>query len=255
MKNNLYKMALLAALGLAGVSAAQASSDVLLGFNDAAGPNAAKNDYVIDLGSYSSLVQSATGHGGTTVNLWTGTIGTTFTSTFTADSSALNDVAAGVVEGFTSGLPKTLYVSAQTSVLSINTPSGGQFNNAATAPTGVAIGEYASSTDPSTWTGAIAASATAGGTEVSGSDLADNAQVNPMGQLSGGVLDLNLWEASRATSLGAVSAYTEVGSFHIDLNSDMINFTVVPEPSTYGLLALGGLLVLSFRHRLNRQNA
>ena len=254
MKNNLYKAALLAALGLAGISTAQASSDFLLGFNDAAGPTAAQNDYVIDLGSVSSLYSAAASNGGT-VNVWTSSIGTLFSSTFTADSSALNDVTAGIVEGFTSGYPKTLYVTAPTSASSINTPSGGQFNNASAAATGVAIGEYASSSSATAWTGAVAASAIAPGTEISGDDVADNAQVNPMGQLSSGVLDLNLWEATRSSALGAVAAYQEVGSVHINMSSDIIDVTIVPEPSTYGLLALGGLLVLSFRHRINRINA
>jgi hypothetical protein len=254
MKNNLYKAALLAALGLAGISTAQASSDFLLGFNDAAGPTAAQNDYVIDLGSATSLYNAAASNGGT-VNVWTSSIGTLFSSTFTADSSALNDVTAGIVEGFTSGYPKTLYVTAPTSVLSISTPSGGQFNNASSAAAGVTIGEYASSSDASAWTGAVAASAIAPGTEVSGDSVAGNAKVNPMGQLSSGVLDLNLWETTRPSSLGAVAAYQEVGSVHIDMSSDIIDVTIVPEPSTYGLLALGGLLILSFRHRINRINA
>lgn len=256
MKNHLYKAALLAALGLVGVSAAQASNDVLMGFNDAVGPLAAQNDYVIDLGSYSSLVSSAESSGGT-VNLYTGTIGTTFNSSsaFSMDSSALNDVAAGIVEGYTGGYPKTLFVSAPTSVSSIFTPSSSQFNNAAAAATGVQIGTYASSSDPATWTGAVAASATAGGSEISGGDVTDNALVNPMGQLVNGVLDLNLWETTKSSSLGSPSAYSEVGSFHIDLNNNMINFTVVPEPSTYALLGIGGLLALSLRHRLNRKIA
>jgi hypothetical protein len=256
MKNHLYKAALLAALGLAGVSAAQASTDVLLGFNDAAS-SSSKNDYVIDLGSYSSLVSSAESNGGT-VNLWTGIIGTTFNSAyaFSADASALNDVAAGIVQSFTGTYPHTLLVSAPTSVLSIFTPSGSQFNNAANSAQGVLTGTFASSSDPSTWTGAVAASATAGGTEVSGDDVTDNALVNPMGQLVGGVLDLNLWETTKASTFGSTATdYEEVGSFHIDLNNDMINFTVVPEPSTYALLGLGGLLVLSLRNRLNRKNA
>jgi hypothetical protein len=255
MKNHLYKAALLAALGLAGVSVAQANTDVLLGFNDAFS-SSSQNDYVVDLGSYSSLVSSAESGGGT-VNLWTATIGTTFNSAsaFSADASALNDVAAGIVEGYTGGYPKTFFVSAPTSVSSIFTPSGGQFNNAAASAQGVVLGTYASSSDPSTWTGAVAVSPTAGGSEVSGSDVTDNALVNPMGQLVDGVLDLNFWEATKSTALGSPTDYSQVGTFHIDLNNDMINFSVVPEPSTYALLGLGGLLALSLRHRLNRKNA
>jgi hypothetical protein len=63
---NFYKTALLAALGLGSVVTVQASTDLLLGFNDAAGPSSAQNDYVIDLGlNGATLVADAIANSGT----------------------------------------------------------------------------------------------------------------------------------------------------------------------------------------------
>ena len=57
MKTKLYKAVLLAALGLGGITAAQAQ-DALLGFNSAPGTGSG-NDYVIDLGSGSQFNNQA----------------------------------------------------------------------------------------------------------------------------------------------------------------------------------------------------
>jgi hypothetical protein len=51
-----------------------------------------------------------------------------------------------------------------------------------------------------------------------------------------------------------VGGWFDAGTFTINPDADTIDFTVVPEPSTFGLLTFGGLLVLSFRHRFNRKN-
>jgi hypothetical protein len=118
---NLYKAALLAALGLASVSVAQAQSDMLLGFNDA-GPNTGaasyQNDYVIDLGAISQFTVNST---------YSGSIAqSTFDGAFSSDANYLNDVAVGVVAENNTVSPKQIYVSGTSAP---NAASTARFNN------------------------------------------------------------------------------------------------------------------------------
>ena len=143
MKENI-KIAALITIGLASISAAHASStDLLLGFNDAAGPSAAQNDYVIDLGlNGNTLIADANGNGGTW-NLSSSFNAGTFSTAFSADTAYLNNVAAGVVGGISSPT-KTIF---QTDLIG-NTPAvtfSGAFNNSLSSAQSSTIGEYSSS--------------------------------------------------------------------------------------------------------------
>jgi hypothetical protein len=253
MKNNV-KITALVAIGLASVSVARAgTTDLLLGFNDAAGPVSAQNDYVIDLGlSGAALISAAKANNGTYDLSSTFNSGT-FSTAFGTDGAALSDVAAGIVGGSPSGT-KILY---QTDLIG-DTPgtiTRGKFNASLADAQSPTIGEYASTTDGG-WTTFIATSPTAGGTAAGGADLADNTG-NPLGQLSAGVLSLNLWEATASGLSGAPTAWADEGTFNINLNNDTVTFSTaaVPEPSTYGLLAGVGLLGVLFRNQVSRKNA
>jgi len=233
MKNS-YQAVLLAALGLTAVTAAQAqTSDVLLGFNDPNGPTSAQNDYVIDLGLAS----------GFTVNTPATTFGispASFITAFGTDSSALNQVNVGAVEGYSAGYPKTLFET-----LASTTPtafSSANFNNSVSAAQGAPLGVEASSTAGS-WT----------------SELGSIAG-NPVQSLTGGSITETLWEETRSSSLGAPSAWTDIGTLTINANagSDSITFTgieAVPEPSTCGLIGVAGLALFSLRNQLSRKQA
>jgi hypothetical protein len=78
--------------------------------------------------------------------------------------------------------------------------------------------------------------------------------------LSSGVVTEELFEstlpsASRGTS---PTAWTEIGTFDINVNTDSVTFTgvdAVPEPATYGLLAASGLLIVSLRRQFKAKNA
>jgi hypothetical protein len=246
-----YKSALLAALGLASITAAQAqTSDMLLGFNDAAGPSAAQNDYVIDLGAASQFTMTST---------YNVTISSSnFSTAFGADGNALNDVAVGAVEGYTppSGTG-TLFTTAG-SPISLVGQAVSWNDAAALAQTSSMIGEYASAST-SGWSYYIAASPTAPG-NVAGEGFAGYAG-NPMSQLSSGVVSLALYEstASLGTRSEAVTAWTDIGTLYINCNTDTVGFSgvnAVPEPGTYGIILAGaGLLVFSLRRQRGRKNA
>ncbi len=241
MKLN-YKLALLAALGLAKASASY-GQDLILGFNDAAGPSAAQNDYVVSLGlTGATLVADANANSGsyTIANAFN------FGTTYSADANALNDVAAGVLGASASGVyPRSLYLTAFTTPPTAG--SGSLFNNAANQ--NPALNEYASTT-PGGWTAEVG---TAPGTTEAGS--VSTYVVNPLGSLSSGVLSFNLYEATETKSgLTTLTpgAFTDEGTLTINANNDTVTFAVaaVPEPATYGLLAAGGLLIVALRRQL-----
>jgi hypothetical protein len=239
-----YKLALLAALGLATASASY-GQDLILGFNDAAsGISSAENDYVVDLGlTGASLVADANANSGsyTIANAFSST---TFNTAFSADGNDLNDVAAGIIGASASGVyPRSLYLSASATPA---VPSSAQFNNAANfSPY---LGEYASTTAAG-WSTEVA---TAPGVTSPGEVSVYVA--NPLGTLSSGVLSFNLYEENENKSglNVTVGPWTDEGTLTINANNDTVTFAVaaVPEPATYGLLAAGGLLIVAIRRQL-----
>jgi hypothetical protein len=248
MKKNLYKAALLAALGIGSVTAAQAqTTDVLLGFNDANGPASAQNDYVLDLGVASAFT--------TTASLNFNISSTTFASAFGSDSMALtsnNHVAAGVVEGN----PATgLWFSTSTPLSGLTaagaSPALGYASSVLTTPV-----NYASST-VNGWSYYIAQSPLAGGANVAGSFANDLG--NPMQFLNNGVVQETLYgnQIIGSGRNATLAGYTALGTLGINANNDTISFTgvAVPEPSTYGLLACAGLLLVAIRRQISRKNA
>jgi len=252
-KNYTYKAALLIALGLAGVSAAQAgSTDLLLGFNDAAGPNAAQNDYVIDLGlSGPQLLANAAANNGS-YNLSSTFNATTFNTAFGADNNALNEVSAGVVGA--SGISPELL--AQT-VPGGSTPGAityGEYTAAFAAAGAPTIGEYSSGTAGG-WSSDVAVSPTSPGSNenTTGQNVAGQTGTNPLGQLSSGVIALTLW-GNTLTKSGlqhTVQGWVDEGTININLNTDTVTFAAaaVPEPTTYGFVAAAGLLFVALRRQ------
>ena len=254
MKENI-KIAALITIGLASISAAHASStDLLLGFNDAAGPSAAQNDYVIDLGlNGNTLIADANGNGGTW-NLSSSFNAGTFSTAFSADTAYLNNVAAGVVGGISSPT-KTIF---QTDLIG-NTPAvafSGQFNNSLSSAQSPTIGEYSSSSGLG-WSTYVAIDPNTPGSlsSTTAKDIADQTG-NPVGFLSSGSIALALWENTK-TGSSTVNGWVDEGTFNIDVQSDTVTFTTtaVPEPGTYGLMAGFGLLAVGLRHQLSNRKA
>lgn len=259
----LYKAALLAALGLGSMTAAQASTDLLLGFNDAAGPSSAQNDYVIDLGlDGATLVADANANNGT-YDLSSLFDSSTFFSSlstspgpgFGTDPNALNNVCAGVVGGYSISNPKLLY---QTVAIGV-TPaaiSGSQLSDAANAAQGVAIGNYAS-TATEGWTALVSVDATTLNSQAAPSTLSAATGISAIGNMNSGVLSVELWENQRDSGFAPADGWVDQGTFNINVNSGTVTFTVapVPEPSALGLLGVAGLASLLFCRRFQRHHA
>ena len=241
MKKQLLKAALLAALGMAGVTAAQAQSEMVLGFND---QNyfipPAGSDYTIDLGSAANFTATYSGSWGISSSL--------FSSAFGADGNALYNVAAGVV-GSTSSAN-----IMQTIIGALNAPGTSAISGSSHVPATIPFGVNSYVTSPG-WSASISGGPSiapyAGTTYSSG--------VNPMGYLVSGTLTEVLYSDSVIGSgrTATTTGWQELGTFVIDAptggNDGTITFNgvnaSVPEPATYGVLAGAGLLLLSLRRQ------
>jgi hypothetical protein len=248
----IYKAVLLAALGLGSSTVAQASTDLLLGFNDAAGPTSAQNDYVIDLGmNAATLVADANANGGTYDLSGLFNSGT-FSTAFSSDANALNNVNVGVVGGYTISNPKLLYQTVAVAV----TPfaiSGSEFSAAANITPSILTGEYVSTTGAG-WTASVGVNATTLNSQNFPNTIANATGISPLGNINAGVLSLELWGNQR-TGTGSPVGWQDQGTFNINLNTDTITFVVpVPEPSTLGLMGVAGLATLVFGRRFTRKN-
>jgi len=250
MKKNAYKAVLLVALGLAGMTSAHAgSSDMLLGFNDAAGPLAAQNDFIVDLGPVTSFTANSS-LGGTFSSAL-------FSTAFGADANALNNVAAGIVEGLGGTVyPKSLFLSYDITPPDVQrSPFNNSMNSANGA--GTFIGVNGSDTDGG-WSGNVAVSPSEPGFNIGGNDVTSSTGANPLKSLVNGQVTLTLWESTLPSALGTPSVWSQIGTFEIDANNSTWGFTgasVVPEPTTLSLLGSAGLLLMALRRKSLHKNA
>jgi hypothetical protein len=254
MKKN-YKLALLAVLGLATVTAAHAATtDMLLGFNDAASTStSAQNDYVVDLGAQTLFTTSAV------LNLSSDFNASTFNTAFSADANDLNDVAAGAVAGSIGTSTDILFQTSPKGASGLPTWTSGKqasFISAANFAGDSTVGEYGSS-GTAGWSQYVAISPTVIGNNGGGSLAGDSA--NPTELLSSGIVSEELFESTGSTSRNtSPGAWTEIGTLDVNVNTDTVTFTgvdAVPEPATYGLLAASGLLIVSLRRQFKSKNA
>ena len=223
--NKLYKTVLLAALGLAGVSAAEATTytqgDLLIGFTVSSG-----NDQVYDLGQESALFNGENWSLGSLLAGYN-----------------LNNVSWGVI-GDASGAPRIAFtttggsqpnpVANNTQWSTLNAAAGAliQFAGPASSAAGVSVASDSSqsfSWNQETINGTLT-------TEYV------NAYENP--NVVGTVSD-TLW----AVPVGPSATATEVGNFALD-GTGVVTFTAVPEPATWSLLSVAGLLLLSLHNQL-----
>jgi hypothetical protein len=243
MKNS-YKAALLVALGLAAVSSAQAqvnNNDIILNFSS---PTTTNVDYTIDLGQIEAVPT-------TPINLSSDINATTLNSLFTSIAS-LN---VGVVGGSYNvpGQGDDIYISGLS--LPTHASSENTITFAAESALGISPGTNPSSAN-SSFSTLVAASPTATGLAGSSSVQgylggSSQTQDNPMINIgSSDMLTFNLYEEVKSSATHP-AAFTYQGQFVLDLSgsSPSLVFDPVPEPSTYALASVGGLLFAFFRRR------
>ena len=233
---------------LGGMATQAQTTDLLLGFNDAAGSSAAQNDYVIDLGiGGSNLVANATANGGSVT--FTNIISvTTFNTAFSSDGNALNEVAAGIVGGnsLPTTNPKQLFITCLSLPGTINYS---QFNDAVQDAQTPTIGEYPSVSSSATanWSEVIAASPTEPGTEPSGTSVAAISGGNPMGTLSSGILTLNLFENTETSGTHpTVKGWVQVGVFNINVNTHTVKFSLASSSPAPTISSVGSGITNGF---------
>jgi len=258
MKKNLYKAALLAALGLGGIAAAQAatpmSGDLVIGFTST---TVGTQNYIIDLGQFSGM--------GVNDSLGSLLDATTLQSIFGND---LTGVSVGIV-GQTGG--GTLYqtttrnsgpFSVPYNLADSTTPTAPAFNgfiNAAASDVASLNvgGAFSRGTGANMvagdWNGNIAQDAATAGYATA--DWTDEVG-NPMGSLvsdgNGGYsINLDLYQDSAGSS--ATRQFQYDGYFNLDIVGNSVsltyNPTAVPEPTVCGLLGGAGLLLLGLRRK------
>lgn len=220
MKNS-YKLALLAAIGLAGVSAANAytSGDLLVGIYD----SNASSTTVVDLGSFSSLVNGET---------WD------LTSALSAAGITVTDGNAvyGVVGYDISAAPYTLFATGGNGNTPNNIRNATAFNTPKNDVATIANGTQ-------TLTGGV--------------DWYENTisggLVNVLNyDLNTSVGTANTLYSVRDNNTAAIANL----NFTLDNTGTLTYGTVtVPEPSTYAFMTGAGLLMISFRKSFRRKQA
>ena len=268
MKKQLYRVALVAALGLAGATAAQAqilNNDLVLGFTSpnattfGTPPNTYQNDYSIDLGQLlgTSAHQIALNVG----NLYDYNY---IDSSFTADlgSAVVNGQAYAGVFGATSGSIGDDLLSA------VSTPAtlaGASLKNGAVYPSGVALGEIAQSSSSSVHGEISTAPFSTGADPNSYAEWLPSPleSVSSSQGTGGSTLDLQVYEASYTSGKSGVTgtAFSNVGFVSVLFNAnggisgvawnEEATPSPVPEPATCALLGGAGLLLLALRRKVN----
>ena len=261
MKNS-YKVALLAALGLTVAVAAQAqtpvANDLVLGFTSTA--PGVTSDYIVDLGQLPTAQNTQIGSG---VSL--ATLSSVFGSALAngqVNAGIVGGTAAGSKAAFTTTLDNgtgTATVAGSTAPISASKSQLSQVGSIATSlTTGVVsqnpvgqIGFFTSVAETPTTVGSA------------NNNVASDLGSNPLSTIgTSEIITLDLWKNAGTAATGtAVTGWQYEGDIQIDLSGTTASVVFdpaassVPEPTTYGLLAGAGLLVVSLRNKLARKNA
>ena len=256
MKKNLYKAALVAAIGLVGATAAQAQindNDLVLGFTSQyAGVS---DDYLVDLGPLPANTSA-------NYNLAlpvTGFSSATFSSIF---SSALaNDaVNVGIIGATPSGGSGGDVFLSQLRASLAGSPGGpnsatppsdteSALANASSIPTTLTLGEVAQTANGSFFNN-VAESPTAVG--LTGTSSFAGYADNPLSTIGGSeTIYLDLYENQFAPRTS--SSWEYVGDVALDLSGGALSatFDPVPEPGTALIAGVAGLSLLLLRRRSN----
>jgi hypothetical protein len=125
-------------------------------------------------------------------------------------------------------------------------------DSSAAIPSGVSQGKTGVSVNGSSWSEEVAVSSTA-----SGSDHINWAANlgNPTKALTSSPLTLDIWST---TDANGINSFTYTGDAQITLNGSTATVVwdpvaAVPEPSTYGLFAGAGMLLVGLRRQFSRK--
>jgi hypothetical protein len=226
--NNSYKSALLAVLGLASVSAAQAaytSGDLLVGVYQ---PGVA-NTEVFDLGAFSTLGTSDTWSLSSQLAAATfsATLGSTAEFGVYGATTAGNSTVLHTVYMTTSGsTPNTL--QSYTDFGTVRSPILTLANNTGAQPVGSGP-DFSSSIT------------------IGDGGLADALGYNPASLVTG-VADL--WSVPDNGGAPVLD-----GVFNLNPTTEVLSFNAVPEPTTCGLIGGASLLAFVLRNKLGRKQA
>lgn len=239
----LYKAALAAALGLGAVTAAHAqinNNDLVLGFtSEAAGVT---SDYIVDLGQLPSSPDT----------VMASLDDALFDSTFGSAISG-GQVFAGIVGGADVSSPDVFTsVAGGSSAPGVVTRT--YLADASGLPGAMLTGVQAQSSQ-SSWYYNIAENPMTPGSAVN--SFAGYLGSNPMATFNGNeeAVILDLYENTAPAIRGNPAGWEYVGNVTVTLAGSTLSAVYdAPEPSTYGLFALGGVLLFTLRRQLNRKN-
>ena len=225
---NFHKATLLAVLGLASISTVKAApynGDLIIGFTEGTG-----NDVVYDLGAASSL-----------------TSGETWDLSSILSGYNLSTISWGVIGALNTGSPRSAWSTTDGSVAPISIPNlsawgknntaiSSIYQNFASAGMGQSISIDV--TDANSWNSQT----------INPSLTTQYANVYGNPNVAGITSDaLYLIHSDNSVPI-------LLGNFNLD-NTGLVTFSPVPEPSTYALLVVAGLLGLSRFKSLHRKQA
>jgi hypothetical protein len=253
--NKLTKLAVVAlAAGLMSQAArAQtfpAPGDIVLAFSSANVPSG--NDYVVDLGAFGAGLPNVG-----TFNL------ANFNSVF---AGAPNPVTAAAVGGQGVGIGENLFLTVAHGAAAPNAVAGSTIASAISTANGVntSFPTFAPGVIPINLPGVMPITANQQAWTAEGPLFASQAGTDPRQVISGSSIMLDLYQGIAVgggprgtTPVINPGNWVDVGTLTIDLSGGTVSFspTAVPEPSTYGLLAGAGLLLVALRRQFTSVRA